>query len=256
MSSWLMAVSLPLLPAVLLVLGRHRVRVAKFWRGALDRMRRLLRGRACAKSTHAFVFSRCIHGDAGSVLETFDLYAETHASASVGPQIGEALDKVVRRVRPSRVLELGTHCGYSSVLLLSLLPADGRLLTVEQDPAVADLGEEIILVAGFKPSQFQVLTGSSGNTIPTLHPFMEPAPGTGNAFNLVLMDHDPQQYLVDLLALEREGLLCLSGCSIVLIIRNQRDKSLEELISARPDCYSIKSQVPGMVELFYQKNRT
>ncbi|XP_061690319.1 transmembrane O-methyltransferase homolog isoform X2 [Syngnathoides biaculeatus] len=257
MSFWLMAASVPLLPAVLLVLGRHRARLVEFCRGALGRMLRPLRGRACAESTHAFVFSRCIHGKAGSVLETFDLYAETHPSASVGPQIGEALDKVVRRIGPSRVLELGTHCGYSSVLLLRLLPADGRLLTVEQDPAVADLAEEIILVAGFKHTQFQVLTGRSGRTIPTLCSLMEPAPGTSDTFHLVLMDHDPQQYLVDLLALEGEGLLCPSGCSIVVIIRDRQDKSLEELkqlIRARPDCYSFKVQVPGMVELFYQKN--
>lgn len=66
---------------------------------------------------------------------------------------GQSLDEVVRRVRPLRVLELGMHCGYSSVLLLRLLPPDGRLFTVEQDPAVAGLGEEIILVAGFKHTQ-------------------------------------------------------------------------------------------------------
>lgn len=66
---------------------------------------------------------------------------------------GEALDDVVRRVRPSRALELGTHCGYSSVRLLRLLPPAGRLITVELDPLAAELGEEIILVAGFKHSQ-------------------------------------------------------------------------------------------------------
>ncbi|XP_051916443.1 transmembrane O-methyltransferase-like isoform X1 [Hippocampus zosterae] len=257
MASLLMVASIPLLPAVLLALGRRRARVARLCRRALAWTLRLLRGRACAKSTHAFVFSRCTHGNAGSVLETFDIYAETHGSAVVGPQIGQALDEVVRRVRPSRVLELGMHCGYSSVLLLRLLPPDGTLLTVEQDPAVAGLGEEIILVAGFKHTQFQVLTGSSDETILTLRTFLEPAPGTSGTFNLVLMDHDPQQYLVDLLALENQGLLCPSGCCVVLIVRNRRDKCLEELkelIRARPDCYSIKSQVGGMVELFFQKS--
>lgn len=67
--------------------------------------------------------------------------------------LGEALDEAVRRVRPSRVLELGMHCGYSSVRLLRLLPSAGRLITVELDPLTAELGEEIILVAGFKHSQ-------------------------------------------------------------------------------------------------------
>lgn len=66
---------------------------------------------------------------------------------------GEVLDEVVRRVCPQRVLELGMHCGYSSVRLLRLLPPAGKLITVELDPFTADLGEEIILVAGFKHSQ-------------------------------------------------------------------------------------------------------
>lgn len=64
-----------------------------------------------------------------------------------------ALDEVVMRIRPSQVLELGMHCGYSSVRLLRLLPPTGRLITVELDPLTSELGEEIILVAGFKHSQ-------------------------------------------------------------------------------------------------------
>nr|XP_061792839.1 transmembrane O-methyltransferase-like [Nerophis lumbriciformis] len=259
MSYWMMVASLPLLPAIMLALGHHRARAAQLCHVALSWILRLLQGQVCAKSTHAFVFSRCTHGNASSVLEAFDVYAETHASAAVGPQIGEALNQVVKRVQPSKVLELGMHCGYTSVLFLRLLPPDGKLLTVEQDPAVADLGEELILVAGFKHTQFQVLTGSSGDTIPTLHSLLGVAPGTSDTFHLVLMDHDPQQYLMDLRALEKEGLLCPLGCSIVVILRNQKDKVLMELIEmtqAKPDCYTIKSLIPGMLELFYQKKRT
>ncbi|XP_026034993.1 catechol O-methyltransferase-like isoform X2 [Maylandia zebra] len=71
---------------------------------------------------------------------------------------GEILDDVVKSVRPLWVLELRMHCGYSSGRLLRLLPHGGRLITVVLDPVTADLGEEIILVAGFKQSQFQVFT--------------------------------------------------------------------------------------------------
>lgn len=68
---------------------------------------------------------------------------------------GEILDNVVKSVRPLWVLELRMHCGYSSGRLLRLLPHGGRLITVVLDPVTADLGEEIILVAGFKQSQVQ-----------------------------------------------------------------------------------------------------
>lgn len=60
------------------------------------------------------------------------------------------------RADPRSVLELGMHCGYSSVRILRLLSPAGKLLTVEQDSETADKGEEIILVAGFKHPQVHV----------------------------------------------------------------------------------------------------
>uniref|UniRef100_UPI0037E7E1B2 transmembrane O-methyltransferase homolog n=1 Tax=Semicossyphus pulcher TaxID=241346 RepID=UPI0037E7E1B2 len=256
---WLVVVSVPLLPAILMVSSRYRVKVAALCHRALAWTLRLVRGRVCVKSTHAFVFSTCTHGKADSVLETFDLYSETHPSLCISPQTGEAVDEVMRRVCPSRALELGMHCGYTSVRLLRLLPPAGRLITVELDPLTADLGEEVILVAGFKHSQFQVLTCSSAEAIPTLHPFLEIDQATSEGLNLVLMDHDPQQYLPDLLALEREELLSPSGCSVILIHRKQRADDIRgilEHIRARPDCYCIKSELRSMTEVFYRQEST
>ncbi|CAJ1059127.1 catechol O-methyltransferase [Xyrichtys novacula] len=188
---WLMVASVPLLPAVLMVSSRFRVKVSSLCHRALAWALRLVRGKVCVRSIHAFVFSNCTHGKADSVLETFDLYAGTHPSFCISPQTAEAVDEVVRRVRPSRVLELGMHCGYTSVRLLRLLPPAGRLITVEQDPLTAELGEEIILVSGFKHTQFQVLTSSSAEAIQTLHSHLEPDKETSAGLDLVLMDHDP-----------------------------------------------------------------
>uniref|UniRef100_A0A3Q3FLU4 catechol O-methyltransferase n=1 Tax=Labrus bergylta TaxID=56723 RepID=A0A3Q3FLU4_9LABR len=193
---------------------------------------RLLRGKVCVRSAHAFVFSNCTHGKADSVMATFELYADTNPSLCISPST--AVAEVVRRVSPYQVLELGMHCGYSSVLLLRLLPPAGRLITVELDPLTAELGEEIILVAGFKHTQFQVLTSSSADAIPT----------TSEGLDLVLMDHDPQQYLSDLLALEREALLRPSGCSVLLIHRNQRAEDVRGIldqIRTRADHYCINN---------------
>ncbi|XP_034545201.1 catechol O-methyltransferase-like [Notolabrus celidotus] len=256
---WLIVVSVPLLPAVLMVSGRFRVKVSSLCYRALTWALRLVRGRVCVRSTHAFVFSECTHGKADSVLETFDLYAETHPSFCISPQTVEAVDGVMRRVRPSRVLELGMHCGYTSVHLLRLLPPAGRLITVELDPLTAELGEEIILVAGFKHSQFQVLISSSTEAIPTLRSCLDLDKGTSEGFDLVLMDHDPQQYLPDLLALEREELLSPFGCSVLLIHRNQRTEQIRGVldhIRARVDCYCIKSELQSMTEVFYQRENT
>ncbi|XP_029368737.1 transmembrane O-methyltransferase homolog isoform X2 [Echeneis naucrates] len=254
---WLIAMSVPLLPVItVMVSSRYRVKVSTLWRQALAWTLRFVRRKVCVRSMHAFVFSNCTHGKVDSVLETFDLYAETHPSLCIGPEMGAALAEVVRRVCPSRALELGMHCGYSSVRLLRLLPPAGRLITVELDPPTAELGEEIILVAGFKHSQFQVLTSSSAEAIPTLRSLLEPDQKPSRGFSLVLMDHDPQQYLPDLLALEREELLCPFGCSILLINRKRRAEALRgilDYIRITADCCSIKTELQFMVEIFYQK---
>ncbi|XP_060936114.1 transmembrane O-methyltransferase homolog [Limanda limanda] len=267
---WLVAVSVPLLPAIVLASRRYHVHLSSLCLRALGWVLRLLRRggpEECVRSTHSFVFSNCTHGKVDSVLETFDLYAEMHPSLSIGPEIGEVLDAVVKRVRPSRVLELGTHCGYSSVRLLRLLPPAGRLITVEMDPLTAELGEEVILVSGFKHHQFQVLTSSSAEVVPALRSHLEPdgregfnlEPDGREGFNLVLMDHDPLLYLADLQALEKEELLCRSGCSVLFIDRKRRAGGLRGILDhvrGRSDsCCSVRTELPSLLEVVYRKER-
>lgn len=253
---WLLAVSASLLPAVIMVSSRYHGKVTALCRRAHGWLLSFLQVKVCVRSTHAFVFSNCTHGKVNSVLETFDLYAETHPSLCIGPQIGEMLDEVVRRERPMWVLELGMHCAYSSVRLLRMIPPTGTLIAVELDPITADLGEEVILVAGFKHPQFQVLACSSAEAIANLCSHLKFDEKTCAGFSLVLMDHDPDQYLPDLLALEREELLCPSGCSLVLINRNQTFDRLGQVlnhIEGQTHCYSIRRDLQGMMEIYYRK---
>lgn len=50
---------------------------------------------------------------------------------------------------PACALELGTYCGYSTLLIARALPPGGRLLTVERDPRTAVVAEKLIRLAGF-----------------------------------------------------------------------------------------------------------
>lgn len=52
------------------------------------------------------------------------------------------------------------------------------------------------------------------------------------------MDHDSQQYLLDLLALEREELLCPSGCT-VLLNRGIKEPTISEESWITPEEESI-----------------
>lgn len=252
---WLLAatVSATLLPAVLIMSRWYRERVAALWRRAEEWLLGSRRGRVCVRSTHAFVFTNCTHGKVHSVLETFDVYTKTHPAMSIGPHIGELLDEAVRRERPLLVLELGMHCAYSSVRLLRLMPPAGRLVTVELDPVTADLGEEIILVSGFNQSQFQVLTCSSADAIANMSSHLEPDRETRAGFSLVLMDHDSDQYLPDLQSLERQRLLCSSGCSLLLIKRDRDGLGpVLDHVRGQADRYSITRDLDVLTEVFYR----
>ncbi|XP_008324883.1 transmembrane O-methyltransferase homolog [Cynoglossus semilaevis] len=256
MNMWLLAVSVPLLPAIIMLSTRCRHRVSSLYHKALAWARKMVGGKVCVRRTHAFVFTQCTHGKVDSVLETFDLYAAKNPSLAIDQDMGKILDEAVMRLHPSSVLELGMHCGYSSVRMLRLLPPTGKLITVEMDPLTADLGEEIILVSGFKHHQFQVLTSSSANIIRTLHLFLDQNCRKG--LDLVLMDHDPQQYLPDLLALQKEELLCSSGCSILFINRTRgSDEDLREVlahVTLNPKYLSIGKHLPFILEVLYKKD--
>lgn len=51
--------------------------------------------------------------------------------------------------RPLTVLELGAHCGYSSVRIARALPLGARLYSVEMDQGNAAIAEKVIRLAGF-----------------------------------------------------------------------------------------------------------
>lgn len=51
--------------------------------------------------------------------------------------------------RPLTVLELGAHCGYSSVRIARALPLGARLYSVEMDQKNAAIAEKVIRLAGF-----------------------------------------------------------------------------------------------------------
>lgn len=107
--------------------------------------------------------------------------------------------------------------------------------------------------------QFQVLTSSSARAIPTLRPHVGADEEASEGFGLVLMDHDPQQYLSDLIALEREELLSPSGCAILLINRTKRHSDVRDVVahvSRRSDLYSVTSEHCFMMEIVYFKKPT
>ncbi|HEX5763356.1 MAG TPA: O-methyltransferase [Solirubrobacterales bacterium] len=83
------------------------------------------------------------------------LEAALRASAEAGlpeiqvsPPQGKLLQLLVRATGARTILEFGTLGGYSTIWLARGLPADGRLTTLEADPAYAEVARRNLAAAG------------------------------------------------------------------------------------------------------------
>jgi predicted O-methyltransferase YrrM len=105
----------------------------------------------------------------------------------VSPPQGKMLE-LLARVRGARsILELGTLGGYSTIWLARALPADGRLITLELNPAYAEVARTNIARAGLEHLVEQRI-GPAIETLPQLV-----AEGAG-PFDFIFIDADKASY--------------------------------------------------------------
>ncbi len=102
---------------------------------------------------------------------------------SVSPTQGKLLYLLARMHGVRSILEIGTLGGYSTIWLARALPADGRLITLEIDPAHAAVARTNIARAGLAAS-VEVRVGKAIDSLPQLD-----ESGTG-PFDLVFIDAD------------------------------------------------------------------
>lgn len=102
----------------------------------------------------------------------------------VSPLEGRLLAWLAAAAGARRVLEIGTLGGYSALWLLSLLPREARLVTLEKEPAHAALAREAFDRAGEERAEVRV-----GDARELLEQ-MEPA----TAFDVVFVDADKVSY--------------------------------------------------------------
>lgn len=70
--------------------------------------------------------------------------------------VGKILDRLLMEQSPLTVLELGAHCGYSTVRIARALPLGARLYSIEMDQRNAAIAEKIIRLAGFDDDTVRV----------------------------------------------------------------------------------------------------
>jgi len=99
----------------------------------------------------------------------------------VSAQHGKLLYLLATVARATRVLEIGTLAGYSTIWLARALPPDGRLVSLEFDPKHADVARANIARAGLS-AVVDVRVGRAIDLLPALD--------GGEPFDLVFIDAD------------------------------------------------------------------
>jgi predicted O-methyltransferase YrrM len=122
------------------------------------------------------------------------LTAALEASAAAGlppiqvsPTQGKFLMLLARLQGARRILEIGTLGGYSAICLSRALPSDGLLITLELEPAYAELARSNIERAGSQ-ALVTVRQGAAIEILPAL------AMDGSAPFDLVFIDADKPSY--------------------------------------------------------------
>ena len=118
-------------------------------------------------------------------------------AAAVAPNQGKLLHLLARMQGARSILELGTLAGYSTIWLARALPEDGRLVTIEADPRLAEVARGNLERAGVA-ERVEVRVGQAADVLPELD----------GPFDLIFIDADKAsnpEYLDWALRLSRPG---------------------------------------------------
>ncbi|MCX5045447.1 O-methyltransferase [Aldersonia sp. NBC_00410] len=145
-----------------------------------------------------YVCAHARRNDIDDVIRVIDefCYAKSYL-INIGDEKGQILDRAVVAARPSRLLELGTYCGYSALRIARVMPTEAVLYTVEFNSANAAVAQQIWDHAGIGERIVVIVgtLGDHGRTLSTLREEHKFAPGT---LDFVFLDHEKDEYLPDL----------------------------------------------------------
>lgn len=121
---------------------------------------------------------------------------ERSVMMNVGDEKGAILDAAIRRARPSRLMELGTYCGYSALRAIRAMPQDAHLYCIEFSTKNAEIARTIMHHAGVA-DRATIVVGAIGDgrtpdVLEAEHGFR------GGWLDFVFVDHDKAAYLPDI----------------------------------------------------------
>ena len=133
-----------------------------------------------------------------SLLSQLEQIAKREHLPSIGPIKGRIISDIIKKYRPTSILEIGTLHGYSAILMGNLLPDDtGKLITIEIDRDLANIAMKNIEKAGLS-HKIKVICNDAIDVIPVLD---------GHKFDMVFLDAIKTQYLRYLKLTEEKNLI-------------------------------------------------
>src|SRR2546430_10996505 len=145
-----------------------------------------------------YVVANARQGDSEDVIRVIDEFCMNRSvMINVGDEKGEILDRVVRRVSPQLLLELGTYCGYSALRMARVMPPGARLCSIEFNAANAAIARRIWDHAGIG-DQLTVVVGTLGDGGSTIDRLRTEHGFGARMVDFVFLDHDKDAYLPDL----------------------------------------------------------
>jgi predicted O-methyltransferase YrrM len=101
----------------------------------------------------------------------------------VAPVNGKLLHLIARMSGAKRVLEIGTLGAYSTIWLARAIPADGRVVTIEAEPRIAEIARANLERAAVS-EKVEIRLGRGADVLPTL--------ANEGPFDLVFIDADKE----------------------------------------------------------------
>jgi catechol O-methyltransferase len=153
-----------------------------------------------------YVVSRARRGDPADVIRIIDEFCyEKSFLINVGDEKGHILDEAVAQAKPSRVLELGTYCGYSSLRMAVAAPS-AKILSIEFSAANAEIARRILDYAGVS-GRVTIVVGTLGDGGKTIEAVRKEHGFGAGSVDLVFVDHEKSVYLSDLRLILDQGWL-------------------------------------------------
>ena len=119
------------------------------------------------------------------VIEKARVRSEELGCVPVMPGVGAVLRLLAAAASAKSVVEVGTGAGVSGLWLLSGMPPDGILTTIDIQADHQRAAKQAFAAAGIAPQRSRVITGRALDVLPRL---------TDGAYDMVVIDADKAEY--------------------------------------------------------------